>query len=415
MDAEVVTFQLDTGTGEQTVNLSGSFTPNLIIFFGHCATAVNTYATAANIIFGAASGVSGTETIGIIASSLNGQGTSDTSRGLTTSSVTTAANITTQRFDVTSFGAGSFTIDILASDSSQRFVSALCLNVDDAFVGTFTTKTSTGTQAITGVGFQPDLVIFFTHGNTQADAIAVDALFHIGAMDGVNQFACITIDDDNVGTTVTDRYHDTSACLRCMNAGGGALTDRAEFSAFGSDGFTLNYTDADANARHVGFIAIKAPNVAIKSSYDHPTSTGSQSVTGAGFTPKAVMELTIDVTSVDALHSDGHEFCVGSATGPTEEAAAWIQSEDNVATSNTDRYQANNATVIHGDTSQADEAEADFTEFNSDGHEKNWSVAAGTTRKGACIWLGDTAAGGEEFSERHYPRGVNRGVMRGVL
>ena len=210
----------------------------------------------------------------------------------------------------------------------------------------------------------------------------------IGACDSSgNQFSIAASMDPGLATSNTQRRHDTGAYHELNENTAGSIRWEAVMSLI-TNGFSLDYSSAPGSARKLLGIAIEVPNAVVKPTYDHPTSTGSQEVTGAGFTPKCVLEFTADVTADDTFADDAR-FGIGAATGSTEEGATWSGDEDGQGTTDTDRLLANNACVVYGDHAQADVGRADFTSFGADGHTKNWSVAPGTTRKGACIWLGD--------------------------
>ena len=66
----------------------------------------------------------------------------------------------------------------------------------DAKAGNFALNTSTGNQSITGLGFQPKLVIFYPTQQT-ADGVIVDYQLAIGAaVSSTSRFSvCVCIED----------------------------------------------------------------------------------------------------------------------------------------------------------------------------------------------------------------------------
>lgn len=107
-------------------------------------------------------------------------------------------------------------------------------------MGSFGDPGSTGVLAVTGVGFTPKLVIF-------AGSFATGTASHvtsIGAMTASSQFT--------VGgrTSSVDRYRYRSAanCLNLMGADSSTPDNLAAFSAFGADGFSVNFSARTANS-----------------------------------------------------------------------------------------------------------------------------------------------------------------------
>lgn len=68
-------------------------------------------------------------------------------------------------------------------------------------------------------------------------------------------------DRDNVPDALANSYIANNKCLTmCTENGTTSVTVNAEaaLSSFDSDGFTLNWTTADATARYFGYVAIGA-------------------------------------------------------------------------------------------------------------------------------------------------------------
>ena len=105
-------------------------------------------------------------------------------------------------------------------------------------VGHFTTNTSTGTQAITGIGFKPNWIMVV---NAQ-DTGAADALECIcGYYDGTTYFTHgHTI--NNAATSVI--YQSTNAAALYQVYDVSANNNVGTVSSFDADGFTINKTSA---------------------------------------------------------------------------------------------------------------------------------------------------------------------------
>lgn len=105
-------------------------------------------------------------------------------------------------------------------------------------VGTFTSKASTGSQSVTGIGFKPRAIIF-AMGVGAADSIVAA----LGWSDGTSQSAAFGFrsDDTNTGGLSTD----TSTVIRWTSVAGVAV-GQASLTSLDLDGFTLNWSAADA-------------------------------------------------------------------------------------------------------------------------------------------------------------------------
>ena len=110
-------------------------------------------------------------------------------------------------------------------------------------VGTISSPVSmTGNQSYTGIGFQPQMVEFtLLRTDTGVNINANGCMDHAG-----NQW---TVSSDTNYTK-----HSTSYCFWWINSGGGKVL-QASFVSMDSDGFTLNWTNADTVAHTIGYKA----------------------------------------------------------------------------------------------------------------------------------------------------------------
>ena len=122
-------------------------------------------------------------------------------------------------------------------------------------VGTFNSPTVTGSQSVTGIGFQPKALIFF--GSTSSsDGASDNAELHFGATDqSLNKGAISVSDKHNVVTTLSRRAH-TNASIVTLDPANGTINGRSNVTALDSDGFTLNWTTVAATAFRQRYIAL---------------------------------------------------------------------------------------------------------------------------------------------------------------
>lgn len=133
---------------------------------------------------------------------------------------------------------------ISAQTLSGNFISAS----GKVKIGTFTLRTSPGTQAITGLGFRPKLVYFYS------DATNVDdrSESHVGMFDGITQFVHSSI---NRIDGVTARRTSTTQCIKLLNSTNATDFAAASGISLDTDGFTLNVTTTGAGG--VAYVAME--------------------------------------------------------------------------------------------------------------------------------------------------------------
>lgn len=156
-------------------------------------------------------------------------------------------------------------------------------------VGSFTVPSSTGNRAITGIGFQPTAIIFWGVPLTAA-GIAAEACFFIGFTDGTPSSNVLTIfsANNNSGSS-SGRTIDTTGLNLCIWANNGSTLYRAKIVSLDADGFTLNFTTANAIAYQINYLALTGTTGAKAGSFSLPTSGVTKAVTGVGFKPNLVL------------------------------------------------------------------------------------------------------------------------------
>lgn len=155
--------------------------------------------------------------------------------------------------DFVSMDATGFTIDRTTDDTNDRLVIYLAISGAQVSIDQFSTPTSSGDDAYTGIGFKPESEIVISHCST-ANSTSVFSRQSFGAMTGTSNQGVLWGGNREVGSNVDDAgsSYFTDRVLACYVASDGTASfpeDEAAFSSFDNDGFTLNYTIADANER----------------------------------------------------------------------------------------------------------------------------------------------------------------------
>ena len=130
-----------------------------------------------------------------------------------------------------------------------------------------------------------------------------------------------------------------------------------------------------------GFLAIwlvPAPASAVsqfkKGSFTKVSAVGPQSVAGVGFQPRAVIFFWTRQTAADTFNPE-IQTGYGFATGPANERAVSITSQDGVFGGNTGKGQwQSSSIVLFNAANPTVGAQAELTSLNGDGFTLNWTV-----------------------------------------
>lgn len=260
-NVKVGEFNAPTATGNSAVSGVG-FEPDTILLFGVSDdVALPSNATHASLSFGAAS--STTARCANAIRNRDGVTTSQLGRYQSQSKCYTAMTNdgtgTRAAADLVSFDADGFTLNWSIAPTVADKVFYVALKGAHFKVGTETQKTSTGTKATTGVGFPPDLLLVWSVGSPNLLAEdATGAKLTLGAAVRGGSEGCVwTGGVDAVSTTDENKSSVTTKVLR-MAASPSTVEAEADLSSFDADGFTLDWTTADTNAREFCYLAIGA-------------------------------------------------------------------------------------------------------------------------------------------------------------
>ena len=158
----------------------------------------------------------------------------------------------------------------------------------DSTTGTFTAPTSNGTQAISGLGFQPKLILIL--GAETNDVNTDGYIIHYGAASGTatgDQWVVSAFADDNQSTTDVSRYINTGVIVGLISTSQG-MRCVADLDSIDSDGFTLNWTTTTSAVNFI-YIALGGTSLDVDvGTMTYPNTTGNFSKTGVGFQAKAI-------------------------------------------------------------------------------------------------------------------------------
>ncbi len=245
--------------------------------------------------------------------------------------------------------------------------------------GSFTTRTSNGSQSITGIGFRPKAVIFFWTRQTGTGFGGQN----IGYNSGVG-FVSGPGNQGTVSLTARDRsnrsdegrmYSQNYSIIFLSGGGPPGLLARAQFTSMDADGFTLNWTTTDGNAYIINYIAlggdITDTNVG---NFTMTTVAGNQDITTIGFQPNMVLFLWSFTGAMDSALARS-ELGMGYATASSQ--GGWVVAgADNTGNNVDKRWEqsiTNSILMLNTNNPPAQDAIASLTSMLSNGFRINKS------------------------------------------
>jgi hypothetical protein len=250
----------------------------------------------------------------------------------------------------------------------------------NAVVGSFALTGSTGNQTVTGLGFTPQVVLFWFAAPQTADGSAATANIGFGVGISSSNRRCIfQRSGDSISTTIVDAYQRQDCVL--VSGATGVVSEKIDLVSLNNGGFTVNViTNASAIASIVNYLALGGSDLTgvASGSTTLPTTPTTASVTGLGFQPTAVILFASTVTTADPLTAEGSS---GGFLGWAVQGGAQVYnsfySKDAVTTSVTASGNQTTAcaTLTTGTTVSA---QATLQSFNSGGFTLNWTTVTGS-------------------------------------
>jgi hypothetical protein len=395
------TFRTTNGTKNFTCP-SAFGTPKAAIFLAGVGATNNTATNFAGLSFGVADGtrqwtVYGWSDDNIAAGSTRNSGGAHPSRVAAFLSDSAATTRSIASFSAWITDGVTLSFDTEGTSPSTAALLTIILiggaGVSNVYADTFETGTTVDSETnITAPNFQPDLV-FLGHTNNPPtfnnfNNGTLFASVGFAHRDGTNPppqygmqiFDAHASNPTNVSGKIENAYAGTYA--------GGAPAARIELRDFDSSGFSAFLrTQAPAASVKAAYLALKLSGITAKVlPVDSPVATGSREISGIGFTPQFGMLLMSDMQAYATLNTTGDGEVLGlSAFTAAAQYSYGVWADDNVATSNTEAMV--NSVPVHLRKANADFYKATFTSFSSDKATFNYSVADGTTRKWAALFV----------------------------
>lgn len=300
----------------------------------------------------------------------------------------TGTSAIVRRADLVSMDSDGFTLDwtIAREDGDYKVLGYIALGGDDltgAKVVNWQMPTSTGTKAVTGVGFQPDCVLHVHAGGVTAltdggDAESSAAL-GLGAMTPDAQWASGIIASSSSNQA---RNQENNRCLTVITSGGN-VTNQAQYESMDADGFTVNFGAVDGAFQVISLCLAGGQWDA--GTITKATTTGTQSVTGSGFTPTGLLLAGVqDVAQATPVSET--IYGLGAADGTNSFATA-------LSAGNTENYTESGLVYVKNNTSTSQDidAEATLDSFDADGYTLDWATNDSVLTRIAYLAWGSSA------------------------
>jgi uncharacterized spore protein YtfJ len=274
--------------------------------------------------------------------------------------------------NLTSLNSDGFTLEI-GSAGTRAWVAErinyLALGGSDLSmtkVGTASVTSGTGNESYTPLASTPKALIF-PNLNVALNTFAGPIMASIGMASGAsNQFVWVGQSDQNVATMDTARYLRADECQAFADTGGTALTGRTRMVSLDATGWTLNRLESTGSNYTLPYGALGGAINAYVGTFT--ASSGGGSVTGVGFTPKAILFLTHGTTqsTADTLQQD-EIWSIGAAITGVTQMCAHVHDVDNQANSVIARGHRNDSVAATTDSSAALDSRVAISSLDSDG------------------------------------------------
>lgn len=303
--------------------------------------------------------------------------------------------------NLTSFDSDGFTLNVTTSSGTQ-VLDYLALGGDDLVdvqAGTTLVPASGSTHAVTGVGFQPDLVLFSYVGQQDWPSTGFNAMYGMGAMTADAQASSYGWTDNNVGVSQTNSYQLDDAVVLLATGAAPAQFLRWSRSSLDSDGFTLSLDDLGTLAADLGYVALKfsSPNWVKLGKETQPTSAQTKQTSGLGLTPAGLLLFGCMLATSTSPQNEGN-FTIGAWDGSHNFSYA-VCDADGADPMNCDRRASVTKAIqkINGSATMLSEADVSGAAFDS--FTLNWTTADAVAREFFYIAMGAP----EEIEEVLFP------------
>ncbi len=253
-------------------------------------------------------------------------------------------------------------------------------------VGNFDMANVTGNQAISNVGFRPELLLFVQAANAVDNTDTAHAQLGLGFATTAGQGTLVSAGTHNLATSASRWQQLTSAAISYINPATNPPDTvgqgRASLVSMDSNGFTINVNPAPAGANwNVGYLALRGVRAAT-GSFNQPAAAGIQnSVSTLAFRPIGLMLASWNLAAAGTLNPG--RTSIGVAGGnPAAASNVWYAEASAASPSVTNSYNdATNVISMGPNATITNPAQASLQSLLLGGFSLNWTAADATTRQ----------------------------------
>lgn len=300
----------------------------------------------------------------------------------------------TEAADLTSFDADGETLNWSAVDTlvSNYFLLGLGgTDITNVAEVTFGLTAGTGNQAVTGVGFTPDLIILICNGYTIANT-AAGGMFGWGYMtptfQGAVGFQDLGYDGARTQTASQSRT-DRCICIPTPSTGTSAQYLELSYVSFDADGFTINKNTNTPGTSRVYALCLKGSFQVAQFIQDFPAATGTDQTITPSFTPVVLLHSSFGgAVGTTPFMRRGINFSFGAHTSTSNGYGFSHYSEDGNTTGINAIGGQKSANMIWND------AQATITAFSGSAITFHPTTASGVSMRYHGLYLGAAGGGG---------------------
>jgi hypothetical protein len=413
LEFECGSFTWPNTTAAQTINLvNTSLTPKAVIFWttGPGATGFSA-GSIYSMGFGTRRGGSTQSGCSGIFNADN-VATSDLARVRNTTLLHVLANATTTDYTITlnSFGTGTIAVTSSSGANSNgdtiHYMAFGGTDITDANVLNWLMDSNIGTEVVTGVGFQPNVMFALGPGTPTANSIVAGMGFSFGFASSPTEHAAFITQGDDADTMTSGmswnvNYRNDNVVLNVV-ANGSGTDARYDLDSFDSDGATLGIPDTPAVLDSVcPMLFIQGGTwEAGQAAKDTDTGTDDFALSNAALTPVGVIMFGVNGNVANTQTAAVTHFAIGAMDAAGHEQAGGITGTEAINTAN-DRYWISTKAMVEitGNTPTLTSS-ADFSSLSAGAFQLNWNVNGGTANLISYLAFGSSPIAGQPSMSR---------------
>lgn len=379
LSAKVGTFATGTGAAGTTVAVTGvGFQPAALIFWWSGRTEATNTTAGGSYSRGIGFAVSATQRGAVYSASTDALAAAECDKGHNDAACVgtlTTAGVVDGLLDLQSMDSDGFTLAVDDQFATSIRVSYLALGGDsltNAAVGNWVKPaTATGTQDITGLGFQPDAVLFASVADSMAAPpdTSPDGMLTFGAATASAAYVLSNAEADGNATIAAKSYCFGGELMVNHHGGNMATIGRVAFSAMLADGFQVNWLENTGSANQwIFYLALKGGNYLLGDLLTQTDTVTTIAESSFGFAPSALIVASHgQAQSTQDTVQAGARWSIGAATSTTDRVVQATWTEDGTANSETAMGVAYDAVYLNISSADAVQGLMDVQSFDSDG------------------------------------------------